>query len=566
MRLIAMLFCVLGWLFAGCAERDSTAAPRTGRYSLALTSHAEMPRGAAPFDVALKAELVLAPGAQAEWLEARLEKPRFDASIEQSADFARLSRELERPFAVRFEEGRVVEHRFEAGLGAFAAALLRSIIATLQLPHGSSSSAAVREWDSTGEYEARYRRTARGFEKQKLRYLRLLGAPQGGRMQLPEVSHAQLELSFEGAELARVVSRETVRSPLLQDAAIDVDTRIELVRVGPAPLLASSAGKAVRAEQPYLDPTPRAAFDRARADGRDAAALIAALEAEQRAADDMLGSVNGQAVPAATRDSREKALGSRLATFSSLVGVLRADETAAASVLAAIAAGSRAEPSLMSALVSSGRTAGLIALARDAGMALERRRAAVSALLRNDRPSAADCALLLSLLPDPDFEEHARFGLGSFARRLREQGQAQRAEELVAPLFAELATATAERQRVTLLRALANAASPAALPAVSGDLESESRALREAAIHALAMVPGTDVDAVYARRLAAERDAQLRELILGRIAQHRAASPVLVAALERLLRDDAMAVHRTSAQRALSAMQGRERSSTREPV
>jgi hypothetical protein len=547
MRTLTMLLCALALVAGGCGE--SEALPPVGRYALSLDSHAELARGASPFDVKLQASLTLAPSGEPGWLAGTIEAPRFDASEETSADFQRLATELVRPFAVHFQAGRVVEHRFAGGTSAFAAALLRSVTAAMQLPAGTAGDSVAREWDSTGEYEAAYEHTAGGFAKTKRSYTRLHG-PAAASQQLPEVRSARVELTLEEGALERVVSRETIRSPLLGGTAIEVANHVELSRLGALServALGANLGSPTGVDQPYLDPTPRQAFAHARADGRSVAELIPALEKLEGAV---------------ARDSREQGMNARFSAFSALVGQVRSETSAEGQLLAAIRASSPATPSLASALVASGRTAGLIELARDAAAGVSQRRAALSALLRTDSPAEAECELLLSLLSDPAFAEHSRYGLGTFARKLRERGQAERAARLVAPLLAELAHTTEQRQRIILLRGLANAAAPGALAAVRGDLVSSSRSLREGAIHALAMVPGAEVDAAYAERLAHEKDASLRELVLSRIAQHRAPSPALVAALEQLLRDEAASAQWPSARKVLASWQSRKASAS----
>lgn len=532
--------------FVGCA-RSREELPLAGRYDLALIAHATMPQGADPFDVNLRAELELAPTASADVYLGRLLEARFEANAEQASDFERLRAELERPFAVRFENGRVVEHRLSGKPTGFAVATLRAITAGLQRPPAAfDEKTSLREFDSTGEYEARYARTAQGYRKEKLRYTRLLGAGQVLSQQIPEIQSAQVELVFAAERLERVVSREVIRAPLMNGLAIEVENQLRLTRKLAQIETASDAALAalalsVKAEDAYVDPPPLAALGQARDDGRSVAELIAALEAAQAPSEGLYGAVNGQSVSPETAQTQEKELADRMSAFSVLVGKLRADEAAAEQVMAAVRAGSPAGRQLMSALVSSGRSAGLIAYARDASVEVVNRRAAVSALIRSEHPSPAEIDLLLSLLSDDAFEEHVRYGLGTFARRLRDQGEPERAKALVRPLLDELAKTDNQRRRIILLRGLANAGSPLVVPAVRGDLVSEVVVLREAAIYALALVPGDEVDAIYAERLRVEPEKHLRELLLSRIAQHRPPSEKLLRALDDLLADEGAA-------------------------
>jgi hypothetical protein len=551
---------ILGVLVALAAACGQAADPLAGRYALALDSHANLPQGAQPFDVALRAQLELASTRTPGLYSARLVAPRFEATAEQAGDFARLADELAKPFAVRVEAGRVVEHRVSRGLGAFAVATLRSITAALQRPDPAAQGASVREWDSTGEYEARYAANETGFIKQKLRYTRLLGAQLLGSGQLPAVTSSRADLLLADGRLQRVVSQERIGSPLVQGLTLDVDNRVELTRRGdgvPAPGDGALAtlDTAVKADQPYLDAVPRAAFDAARDDGRSIEALIAALAATQASDRGHPDAADGAALSKDEEKQRTDELGDRLDAFSALVGKLRADPSAVTPVIAAVQSDSPVARKLMSALVAAGHGDTLVAFARDASRDVKKRRVALSALVRSQNPTPAACDLLLSLLGDDAFEEHTRYGLGTYARRLREQGHSERAAELVKPLFDELAQARDENRRLTLLRGIANAASPVALPAVRSDLTSPNPRLREGAIYALSMVKGGDVDAVFAERLRAEPEPKLRELMLMRMAQHRPPSATLVRAMEQMLADPTQAAHWPSIVRALAPWQ-----------
>jgi hypothetical protein len=556
MHRVSLLGCALA-LLAACANGGAGAAAlEAGHYELSLESHAKMPEGAAPFDVKLRAGLELRVSATPEWLVAQLVEPRFEAGAEQAGDFAKLADEIGKPFALHVEAGRVTEHRFAAGLSGFAVAMLRSITAPLQLPGANAE--LVREWDSTGEYEARYTPAVQGLRKQKLRYVRLLGSAPKAEQSLPVVHSSRVDLVLASGRVQRVDSRELVSSPLLQGTTIEVDNRVLLTFRAELPgntPLAALAGNVMRVDQPYFDAVPRAAFDAARVEGSTVAELITKLERSELPAEGNFGTVNGQAIDAQHQKESEASMASRFAVFSALVAKLRMDEQAVEAVLGAIRQDSPAARQLMAALVNADRSSGLIGFARDTTLPLPRRRSVVGALLRSEHPSEAACELLLSLLGDEAFVEHSRYGLGTFARHLREQGEVARAEQLVQPLLTELASTQDERRRLTLLRGLANAGSHAALTAVRGDLVSDSAVLREAAIYALALVPGPEVDAVYSQRLGIEPENAILELILSSVAQHRPPSAELVRAMQGVLQDQARSAHWQSTLKALSVWQ-----------
>src|SRR5690242_17343722 len=106
MRALTTMLGLLVVLGSGCSE---AADPLAGRYELSLDSHANLPAGAKPFDVKLRAQLELAATDTAGLYGARLVAPHFEADAPLAEDFARLAAELARPFAVRVEAGHVVE-------------------------------------------------------------------------------------------------------------------------------------------------------------------------------------------------------------------------------------------------------------------------------------------------------------------------------------------------------------------------------------------------------------------------------------------------------------------------
>jgi hypothetical protein len=530
-------------LVAACGERPSETSLREGRYRLSLTAHTAMPEGAAPFDVKLESTLEISPLDESGALALRLVEPRFAAEEAQRADFAKAAQDLSAPFVVRFAEGRVVEHRVRPGIGAFAVATLRSITAALQAPPEGARS--TLEWDSTGQYQADYVASESGYEKRKVRYAQLLGLATASTS-LPQVASASTRVRVRDGAIQSVHSHEVVRSPLLQGLTIDVTSDLTLVRVGSRGGAVDAASVralslVLKSSDAHVDPVPRRAFDAARVAGRSFGELVAALEAS--AVSNKTGAyaaVNGAGVSDVQRADRETRLEKQFDAYGALVSMLRSDATKVVTATSAIRDHSRAARQLMSALVAAGHGDVLHAFVQDASLELATRRGAASALLRSELPSAATVALFTQLLADADFEEHARYGLGLFSRRLREQGQAKPAEELVSLLLTELPAAKAERHRVILLRALSNAGHPSARAAIKPFIVAESRAVREAAIEALTLDSDAEVDALYAQRLRDEQDPRVHELILRRIVQHRKPTRAVTEALSYVLAQEAL--------------------------
>ena len=73
----------------------------------------------------------------------------------------------------------------------------------------------------------------------------------------------------------------------------------------------------------------------------------------------------------------------------------------------------------------------LAALVTDAKLDADARIAAANSLIRVQRPGPRTIDTLTQLIPDPLLREHAVFGLGTAARRLREAGDAARSREIL---------------------------------------------------------------------------------------------------------------------------------------
>jgi len=105
---------------------------------------------------------------------------------------------------------------------------------------------------------------------------------------------------------------------------------------------------------------------------------------------------------------------------------------------------------------------------------------------------------------------HAPYGLGTFSRRLREAGEAARAAEIAHLLMQLLAKASTPSIQVHVLRGIANSGHPDALVAAKPLLSAPSTKVRAAAVDAIRLMPGDEVEQLIAAQLlGTDPEAQL---------------------------------------------------------
>jgi hypothetical protein len=154
-------------------------------------------------------------------------------------------------------------------------------------------------------------------------------------------------------------------------------------------------------------------------------------------------------------------------------------------------------------------------------------------LSRAQEPSPATVRALLSWLPRADHGVYAVYGLGTMARSLRGQGQAQLAAEVSSALGQRLQRSRDPADRVHLLRGIANSGDPALLMLVRPLLVDKSSSLRGAAIEAIRLMDHPEVDDLIASRLRREENAVTLLAVLN-AAKTRTPSAKLSVALSEL--------------------------------
>jgi len=522
-------------------------------YTAQLASHVGM-GGQSPFDLELTAGLELAPlrvsGARAE-LAVTLADPRLSIGGRPVPAGDPLAAAFAQPFLFTLDGGKVVEQRFPPGLPPAAAGMFRTLAAAFQLAAPAADakdSWTAREYDATGGYDAAY---AWGSEpgavsKRKLKYAEVLVAgpvDAATRARVAaQVAASSGEMRVRDGALAAIRLADTITSQVLTKAPLAVETKlaIDLKEItAPRPgapgrdaLIAGTT--ALRAAQAYGDGASKGMFDRARLDGRTFEQLAAALEAETRPSGKgkNKGKPTAGEKPTAGAD-REGQLREHVATFSALVALLRLEPEAVKKAAAKARAGSTAAAPIMDALASAGSEPAQEALADlvlDTKLDADARIAAANSLIRVPKPAPQMIDTLQQLIADPLLREHAVFGLGTAARRLREAGEAERARAISERLVALLRAAKQSDDQIRCLRGIANSAYAPALPVVKPFIAAPDASVRLAAIEATRLMDDPAVDAFITGPMAKDVDAGVRRAAV-QVAARRPASAPLAAAL-----------------------------------
>jgi hypothetical protein len=531
-------------------------------YSVRLTSRAALGADSPfAFDLTAKAQLVplRVVGSRVE-LALSLSSPQLKVGggrVLPESDS--LVAALTQPYLFTLEGGRIVEQRLSPGIPAVAAAILRSLGAAYQLADAPPKADrwTADEYDATGEYQAEYAVAGdhRTLTKRKLMYK---GVTIAGNIDsatrarvAAKIVGSSGELRITDGTLATVRLDDAVASQVLAKMPLTVQTQlaIDLDATSPAPapgaeraaLLARTIAHPIG--QAYGDGRANGLFDRARYDGRTFEQLLGALEAEAKdtKAGELWQGRNGSPIPDADRAAREDRLTRRLAAFGSLVALLRLQPEVVGKAAAQVRAGSNAAPSLMDGLAAAGSDeaqAALADLVSDPQLGRGLKNAGAGSLVRVQRPGPRAVETLKGLLQDPLLQEHATFGLGTAAFRLREAGDVARSREIAEMLVARLGSAKNRDDQIRCLRGIGNSAYTGALEPARPFLAAADAGVRRAAVEATRLMDDPRVGAFIAGPMTKDTDAAVRAAAV-QVAARQAPSAVLEAALaEVALHDD----------------------------
>lgn len=451
-------------------------------------------------------------------------------------------------------KGKLGELRIPNHQSPLATNSYRAVASALQFAHAKSGESryGTEEFDTTGraavEYEAEADRSL--WKKKKLRYVDLLGVSKPiGTANIPLLprvtSEAHLRLAPSGrplsVELHEAMLVSGAQVPLRSEVALSLSSGPEQPGPSPAPdwkaKLASAqplpAAQAVGTAAPIED------LDSARIGALDFDQILKGLEdnAKERSARAAARELAAQGAAATESDAeteaRETELHEDSRFFFALAALLRRDPRLIQRAVAAVHAKSPAAVLLLDALSSSGTTAAQDALAslteaKDLDGAL--RNHAYVALTRTPIPSNGSVLALKALLRRKPFDERGLYGLGTFARRLRDEGKTQQSNAIGEFLLARLKEAKDDMYVVRVLRSIANSGYTRALPRVIPYLTDEREKVRGGAVRALQSMQDPQIDGILATRLRDDESSVVRLAVVD-AAQVREASPVLADAM-----------------------------------
>jgi hypothetical protein len=473
---------------------------------------------------------------------------------------------LQRSYELELRGGLVQGLRIEPGTDYMAVAVMRTVASAFQLAQPPKAAQGpgyeAREFDSTGEYVARYERAdAQHVHKQKLRYedvLEVATRPSAGPKidseTRAEVQSSSVDITLQGATPRNVSLSERILVPLMNSSKLAYDTKLSLELVGQEP--ARSSAKAA-AELTYLPagrayaPTPKLGdLDAVRIGDLSFRDVIHNLEEIARKYDP------GKLADGASGGAAAELAVERNRYFTALAAFYRQDASFIEQARALVRAGSPAANWLLSALGSSGTPAGqqaLVETMHESNLSMPLRKAAGLSLLQANEPTVATARALEALLGDETWQKYAVFAVGIYARRMREVGQTAESERLSRLLLERLAEAREPDAIADVLGGLSNAAYGPSVKVMPRYLAHEDAVVRESAVQALRLVDTVEADRLLSNALAKDEAFKVRMVAADTARQRSEPRDALVDAVSAAATTDADARVRLMAVRALGA-------------
>jgi hypothetical protein len=529
-------FATLALLIAACTDESKRAWQSDTDYSYSVNLHSRVGTRATPaplFDLRVTGMLHVRPSKLDEGqriLELRLENAQVAslAGSEHDPQLAQYSADLAHPVQAETKDGVVTALRIAPQSSPMAVALLRTLASALQLPAGpkGKSTFEVREYDSTGRYLARYENGRDGqTQKTKIRYESLLSVHgneaktgMGDVPVLPEIKASKIQLKVTDEVPARVQVSEWVVTPMMASSELDSRTDLTLELRAQTPfeggIEASSELVRLPADKPFAAKPKLEDLDAKRIGDLTFEQVVTGLEEIARDYDPTkLGQQDSEASLSDEQKRMAAAATERNRYFTALAALYRSKPELVEQTLAKIRAKSTASQWLVNGLGASGSPVAQEALAeviRDASLEKTLRKSAVVSLLQANQPTISSARVAESLLDDPEWTKVATYGVGTYARRMREAGELQESQRLVAVLLKRLSGAQTEAQIVDLLSGLSNAADNSVLARVRPYLTRDVEDIREAAVLSLRLMDTPEADDLLAERVVKDTAPKVR--------------------------------------------------------
>ncbi|MBM4361753.1 MAG: HEAT repeat domain-containing protein [Deltaproteobacteria bacterium] len=535
------LIAALGLTGAACRGGDPTdggppAAPgfRLGneyRYTLHMVSEADLAADEPMFQFDLRGKLAATPvelGVNRQVVALRLVEPHFEGSPtpEAAARFDEVRRELEVPSSFTFERGALRDSRLPQNASILTIGILRNVAASLQFaaPPGDTATWVAEEYDATGRYVAQYARSAGEghFTKRKLKYASLLAEEKPAVKLLPGTPALPAFTASEGSVVLALgfpkslQAKEVLTTTLTGASELRVTTSFVLVfesqtTTPPVDLRAlEAATRPLSAGAPYVHASGTFDLDASKMGRLGFDEIVSAIESVAKDKPEPTpAALNGKAAPPDKVEAGEAWAAQRNRYFTALAATFRKKPETIPRALAIVRSPSPAGEAMISALGAAGSEeaqAALVSLMTDEALNRKQRKLAGLSLVRTKVPTVFAARELEKLLPDPFWREYATYGLGTYARRLGETGNAAEKERLGQLLVGILKDSKDRPSRLDALAGISNSGYPGALASVLPLVANQDPLIRGAAVQALRLMDHADVDRLL---IAATEDADL---------------------------------------------------------
>jgi hypothetical protein len=489
-------------------------------YRLKLTSKLQFESRGALYDFDLLGTIELSAlrvTPEATELRATLRDARIQSRVPNSqGEFDRIVSQLTQPFLITLKGGRVSDTSLPRDVHPIIAGTFRSVAAALQVARASTTASnwTAEEFDTTGQYTADYRTVAGDptrIEKRKLAYTSVLlakGQAKPAVQVVPKIvsSRGEIRVAADGRplsihledELAMSDAQTPIRSKTL--VALDAEANSERALAEPRLEALRAQNQRFDADEPYESRVPESVLDQAKINGLSFSKITTRLE---EIAAEQSKKKQTKAVDGATATPEHTEEDSRL--FIALGATFRQQPATIDNTLQKIRGNSPAKFAFVDALGAAESPAAreaLIALAQPSTQDPKVRTSALIALSRTERPTTEGAAALKALMDDPTVGTQALYGIGSYSRRFRDQGDAAQSAALGQILLDRLNAAKNEYRTVEGLRAISNSGFAGALEKTRQLLGDRRERVRAAAVRALRSMQDPEVDRLLVARLA----------------------------------------------------------------
>lgn len=524
-------------------------------YRLEAQSSVELGKGVKAFDFTLRGMLRIAPArvaADGITLYATIANPTIESRVPNTQrDFDKVAAQIGSTACfVTLSRGVVTEIRLMPGLSTMVGNTYRTALSALQFaqPNSASNEFTAEEYDSTGEYVAAY--TWQGglqWKKEKSRYLGILGATRTPANVpshvVPEVraSRGDILLAPDGRpqEVAIVDEIDVTGAQAPMHATTSVSLKGMASEAALQPNVDWSALQASMkrfgAEEPLGTEASIESLDAARINGLTFEQAVSGLERiEKEHPGRPVSPQNGAALEPTERAEEEKVVADKSRFFVALAAIFREQPKTVGRAMQQVRAKSPIADTLVEALASSSSPAAqsaLVDLMNAKSTAPLERNHIILALSRTPKPSDKSIDAMKSMLSGDPFNDQALLGLGTYARRLRDEGKPEEASAIGQLLVDRLGRASTKTALLSVLQAITNSGYDPALPAVVPFMADEREVIRAAAVRAVQSMQDPQADSLLADHLRTDSSSLVQTSAL-MAAKVREPSDTLTAAVE----------------------------------